>query len=312
MRCIVARRPRLVISDHAHLGVLPWAARSLTGCRVISFVYHAELPTLGPVRRHALSRSDLIIAISEFAAKEAHRVLGAECPLAICPLGLPPDYVEWTDGAHLTPPFLSERRVILIVGRMADSTRDKGHEALIRAMSGVAQRTPSALLVIVGRGGDELRLRQLTRQLGLDQHVHFAGFVPDAELPAYYEAAEIFAMPSFAEGFGLVYLEAMYHGKPCIAGSRDASAEVIADGKTGLLVEPGNVAQIEIALLRLLENPEFARTLGIAGRARLDKNFTYEQFGNRLGKLLSRFLPEGHNLAQSSHHVSQPERITVS
>jgi phosphatidylinositol alpha-1,6-mannosyltransferase len=179
-------------------------------------------------------------------------------------------------------------------------------------MPGVAKKVPSALLVIVGRGGDELRLRQLTRQLGLEEYVHFAGFVPDAELPAYYQAAEIFAMPSFAEGFGLVYLEAMHHGKPCIAGNQDASGEVIADGKTGLLVEPGNVGQVEAALLRLLENPQLAKKLGAAGRVRLEKHFTYEEFGKRLGKLLSRFLPAGVTNSETSHRETEPETLTVS
>jgi phosphatidylinositol alpha-1,6-mannosyltransferase len=170
---------------------------------------------------------------------------------------------------------------------MADETRDKGHEALIRAMPALAKRLPDCLLVIVGRGFDEPRLRALSSELGVTAHVHFAGYVPDKELPAYYQAAEIFAMPSASEGFGLVYLEAMYHGKPCIAGNRDGAREVVSDGKTGLLVEPGNAQQLQEALMRLLLDRETAQALGAAGRARLDQYFTYEQFAARLTKLLS-------------------------
>jgi phosphatidylinositol alpha-1,6-mannosyltransferase len=116
--------------------------------------------------------------------------------------------------------------------------------------------------------------------------VHFAGCVPDHELPAYYDAAEIFAMPSYAEGFGLVYLEAMYHRIPCIAGNRDGASEVVLDGETGLLVEPGNVAKLQQALLRLLLERKLARTLGANGRDRLDRYFTYEVFCARLRKAL--------------------------
>jgi phosphatidyl-myo-inositol dimannoside synthase len=126
--------------------------------------------------------------------------------------------------------------------------------------------------------------------LGVAAQVHFAGFVPDEELPSYYEAAEVFAMPSFSEGFGLVYLEAMYHGKPCIAGNRDGAHEVVSDGQTGILVEPGNVQQIQDALLRLLLDRETAQQMGTAGRQRLQRCFTYEQFATRLTKLLSSFM----------------------
>jgi phosphatidyl-myo-inositol dimannoside synthase len=145
--------------------------------------------------------------------------------------------------------------------------------------------------VIVGRGGDEPRLRELATKLKVEPLVHFAGGVSDQELPAYYESAEVFAMPSFAEGFGLVYLEAMYHGKPCIAGNRDAAGEVVLDGETGLLVEPGNVSQIQEALSRLLLDPEWAEELGANGRRRLEEHFTYEEFATRLWKELEPFAP---------------------
>jgi phosphatidylinositol alpha-1,6-mannosyltransferase len=144
---------------------------------------------------------------------------------------------------------------------------------------------------MVGRGADEPRLRRLAEGLGVGSHVYFAGYVPDQELPAYYEACEVFAMPSFGEGFGLVYLEAMFHAKPCLAGSRDAAPEVVRSGETGLLVEPGNVAQVQEALLRLLEDRGLATRLGRAGRERLEKQFTYEHFAQRLHKALARFEP---------------------
>jgi phosphatidylinositol alpha-1,6-mannosyltransferase len=174
---------------------------------------------------------------------------------------------------------------------MAGGERDKGHEALIRAMPEVARRVPDALLVIVGRGADEARFRRLTQELGIGSHVYFTGYVPDQKLPAFYEACEVFAMPSFGEGFGLVYLEAMFHAKPCLAGRRDAAPEVVRNGETGLLVEPGNVIQVQEALLRLLENRSLAARLGQAGRERLEKQFTYEHFAQRLHKALARFEP---------------------
>lgn len=288
---LATRRSALVLSDHAHLNFLPWLSRPLGGFRWASFVYLIELATLGALRRRALRGADRVLAISEFAAGEVRRVIGPGLPLEVCHLGLTPDYPLWAAARPPAPPELAGRRPILIVGRMATGGRDKGHEALLRALPEVRRRVPEALLVIAGRGGDEPRLRQLAADLGLAGHVHFAGLVPDPLLPAYYEAAEVFAMPSRAEGFGLVYLEAMYHGKPCVAGNRDAAREVVHDGVTGLLVEPGDVGQLREALLRLLQDPAEAARLGRAGRARLDEQFTYEHFAARFRQALLKVEP---------------------
>jgi glycosyltransferase involved in cell wall biosynthesis len=291
LRALVEQKPALVISDHAHLNILPSLAQLVATFPWISFVYHAELLNLGLLRRRALRQTDLVLAISHFSAREARRVLGPDHPLEVCHLGLFPDYPVWAKMPQPIPAALVNRRVILIVGRMAGGERDKGHEALIRAMPEVARRFPNALLVIVGRGADEPRLCRLTEELGVGSHVHFTGFLPDRELPAYYEACDVFAMPSFGEGFGLVYLEAMFHAKPCLAGNRDAAPEVVRQGETGLLVEPGHVAQVQQALVRLLEDRAFAARLGQAGRARLEAGFRYEHFAQRLHQALARFEP---------------------
>lgn len=287
LRYLLYSRPDLVVSDHAHLAVLPWLARLVRRFAFVSFVYHAELQTLGPLRRRALRRSDLIIAISEFAAQETQRVLGEGVQPVVCPLGLQPEYEEWARDASGIPEAMRNRRCVLIVGRMAGPERDKGHESLIRAFTTVARCFPDALLVIVGRGADKTRLTHLVNQLGLDSNIHFAGYVPDRQLPAYYEAAQVFAMPSYAEGFGLVYLEAMFHGRPCIAGNQDAAREVVLDQETGLLVQPGNVQDLEGALIRLLSDPETAARFGAAGRRRWEQHFTFARFAERLSKLLS-------------------------
>jgi phosphatidylinositol alpha-1,6-mannosyltransferase len=282
MKYLLTRQPGLVISDHAHLNVLPWLAKKWYDFRLLTFVYHAELATLRPLRRQAVCSSDLILAISEFTAREARRTLGGVNGMAVCHLGLHPDYPGWAERDPTRPASLTGRRPILTVGRMVGPARDKGHETLIRAMPELAERVPNVLLVLVGQGEDRPRLERLSRDLKVSSQVHFAGAVPDTELPAYYEAAEVFAMPSRAEGFGLVYLEAMYHGKPCIAGNADAAGEVVLEGETGLLVESGNAAQTRDAVLRLLLDPALARSLGRAGCARYQEHFTYAHFANRL------------------------------
>jgi glycosyltransferase involved in cell wall biosynthesis len=83
--------------------------------------------------------------------------------------------------------------------------------------------------------------------------VTFPGFVPDDELPDYYRLADVFAMPSVAEGFGIVFLEAMACGTPVLAGNLDGSVDAVADGELGLLINPESVPEIAQGLCTLLE-----------------------------------------------------------
>ena len=92
----------------------------------------------------------------------------------------------------------------------------------------------------------------------------------------------MFAMPSRGEGFGLVYLEAMTYGLPCIGATQDAAGEIIDDGVTGFLVDQADTADIADRIVMLLENEDLRRTMGDEGRRRLEREFSYEQFSRRL------------------------------
>jgi glycosyltransferase involved in cell wall biosynthesis len=107
-----------------------------------------------------------------------------------------------------------------------------------------------------------------------------------AELAACYSAAEIFALPSSGEGFGLVYLEAMAHGKPVIGGAHGGAPEVIADGVTGYLVPHGDAVQLATSLETLLADPAGAQKMGARGRQRVEKEFKFSVFAKSLKKIL--------------------------
>ena len=87
---------------------------------------------------------------------------------------------------------------------------------------------------------------------GVWNAVVFAGFVPDEELSEHYNLCDLFAMPSKAEGFGIVYLEALACGKPVLAGNKDGSRDALNDGELGLLVDPDNTAEIASETIRVL------------------------------------------------------------
>jgi phosphatidylinositol alpha-1,6-mannosyltransferase len=97
----------------------------------------------------------------------------------------------------------------------------------------------------------------------------------------------VFVMPSRAEGFGFVFLEAMAHGLPVVAGNVDATSEVVVDGETGYLVDPTSVRALVTAISRLLGDRDLRLLMGSAGRARVRENFGYDRFRMRLSELLA-------------------------
>jgi glycosyltransferase involved in cell wall biosynthesis len=111
-------------------------------------------------------------------------------------------------------------------------------------------------------------------RLELAEHVHFAGFVPEADLPALYNGADLFAFPSLYEGFGLPVLEAMACGTPVVTANTSSLPEVA--GAAALLVDPSDVEEIAGALRRVLEDPALARDLRERGLARAAQ-FSWER-----------------------------------
>jgi glycosyltransferase involved in cell wall biosynthesis len=128
-------------------------------------------------------------------------------------------------------------------------------------------KTP-ARLRIVGDGPERGRLARLCRRRGLDSRVTFRGHVPFAELAAEYRSAGIFCLPSRQEGFGIVLLEAMAAGLAVVAARAGAVPEIVMDGKTGVLVPPGDPETLAEALDGLLRDAALRKRLGEAGERR--------------------------------------------
>jgi phosphatidylinositol alpha-1,6-mannosyltransferase len=225
-----------------------------------------------------LRDADVRLSNSEYTARRvmaAHGGIGEVIP---CPLALPPRH----SGTDPALPFDPGPHAVLIVGRMSQSERYKGHDQLIEAWPFVTRLVPDATLVIAGGGDDLNRLREKASSAGVGDRVVFTGFVASSTLTALYRRAALFALPSRGEGFGLVYLEAMRAGLPCIGSTLDAAGEVIRDGETGVLVDQGNVPELADKVARLLRDEALRRRMGAAGREREAGVFSFARFHRRL------------------------------
>jgi len=168
---------------------------------------------------------------------------------------------------------------------MAADERYKGHDALLEIWSEVTAAVPGATLRIVGDGDDRPRLEARAASLGLGGQVVFLGRLGEDALHREYDRCTAFVMPSRDEGFGFVFVEAMRAARACV-GSRGAAAEIIADGDTGLLVEPGDRAQLLQGVVRVLRDRPATEAMGERGRARFVQQFTAARFRDRFTALL--------------------------
>jgi glycosyltransferase involved in cell wall biosynthesis len=168
-------------------------------------------------------------------------------------LGIKADEKVVVTVARLDPSEIHDTRRARDFPSLEEGSGHKGCDRLIEALPAVLRRCGPVKYVVVGKGDDRPRLHDLARRHGVADYVTFSGFVPDDELPDYYRLADVFAMPSVAEGFGIVFLEAMACGTPVLAGNLDGSVDAVADGDLGLLVNPESVEDITHGLCALLE-----------------------------------------------------------
>ncbi len=161
--------------------------------------------------------------------------------------------------------------VILTVGRLV---RRKGFDRVIGQLPALKAAGLEVYYLVAGRGPMEATLRQMATELGVSEQVIFAGYVPDSQLAEFYAASDLFAMLTFfdagsqsIEGFGIVYLEAGYFGKPVLAARVGGVEDAVHDGETGILVDPGSDAEVYTALEQLCRDAGLRDRLGQQGQA---------------------------------------------
>ncbi|HET9440823.1 MAG TPA: glycosyltransferase family 4 protein [Longimicrobiales bacterium] len=184
-----------------------------------------------------------------------------------------------------TQPAPSGAPSAIMISRLDAQEQYKGHREVIDAWPDVLQRMPDAQLLIVGEGDLRPALEAQASGLNLLHSVRFLGRVSEGEKESLLHTARCLAMPSRAEGFGLVYLESMRVGRPCIVGA-DAGPEVVNPPQGGLAVDPDDRQQIAHALITLLTHDELWQQRSQAARQRYERGYTAAHFQARfLGTL---------------------------
>lgn len=172
---------------------------------------------------------------------------------------------------------LHHKKILLSVGRLVPR---KGFDKVIEALPEVLKQIPNLVYIIIGNGPDRNRLEKLAEDLKVIGNLIIAEDIPNSNLPAFYDLANIFIMPARQigediEGFGIVYLEANLFGKPVIAGKSGGVEDAVINNQTGILVNPESVQEISQAILKLFANPDLANKLGVQGKERVLSEFQW-------------------------------------
>jgi hypothetical protein len=193
---------------------------------------------------------------------------------------------------------------LLTVSRLAAPERYKGIDDSIAAVGRLLERQVAVTLDIVGDGEDLPRLRQIARQAGAAHAVTFHGRLETERVKRLYEGCDIFVLPSGAEGFGIVYLEALAYGKPVIAADAGGSPFVVKPGVSGFLVKYGDVEALVACIQECIAKPGETRAIGLRGREWAQEHFSFATLVERTRLLL------GESVATSS--VVRPDLASPS
>lgn len=306
----VARRAACLLAEHrltgvwfgaaAPLGLLAPYLRRHGAERIVASTHGHEVGwSMLPAARQALraigDSTDVVTFISKYVRHRFAAAFGPDAALEFLPPGV--------DTAIFRPDSAARQRIrerhrlgaaptIVCVSRLV---RRKGQDQLIAAMPAIRVAVPNAVLLVVGDGPDANRLRSLADRHRVRQAVVFAGAVPLSELPAYFVAGDVFAMPCRTrggglldvEGLGIVYLEASASGLPVIAGDSGGAPEAVLDGRTGMVVGGRDLQALTLACAELLGDPDRRARYGAAGREWVGRTWTWDRSAQRLAGLLS-------------------------
>jgi len=237
------------------------------------------------LKSFVLSRIQGLTVVSRAMAEEVSRLGNRALMTEVIPMGvdLKTSFVPPPDAAFRTAGQL------LFVGRLVEK---KGLIYLLRAMPAILQAHPETRLLIAGSGPEESKLRKEAERLKLHPRVSFLGSMGNLELPALYQASEIVVFPSIVaadgdqEGFGLVQVEALGCECAVVATDLPAIRDIIADGKTGLIVPQRNEAALAEKIILLLNSPDIRAELGRKGRDFVRERYDWDIISERYREMI--------------------------
>lgn len=279
-----------VILSHINLLMVAWMIKKIAPrTRIILMAHGIEIwNNANSVKSNMLRCVNNFWAVSEYTRQRIIASHGV-APEKISVLNncldpnLPlPKNILIPHGLHQRYGINEGDKIVFTLTRLSSKERYKGYDKVIAALKAM-QRTDIKYIIAGKADAQETALiQEEIRQAGLQNQVILAGFLPDEELAAHFMMSDLYIMPSSKEGFGIVFIEAMYYGLPVIGGNADGTMDALLHGKLGTVVTPGNVNEIKDAMESLLSN----REKYVPDHDSLMNHFGYESYKSKLEVLL--------------------------
>ena len=255
-----------VIIGHINLLPVAWILKKRKPSIKVSLLAHGieVWKTLSLFNRGVLKKVDTIISVSEYTKQKLIELNGicAE-KIVVKPNSLDPFFTK--NQQFKKPTYLLRKyglsgneKIVLSVSRISFHDRYKGYDRVLQSIAELKSVIPNILYLICGKATIEEKtfLERLIESLGIKDNVKMVGFLQQDELQDHYLLADVFALPSKEEGFGIVFIEAAACGVPVIAGNEDASIEALLNGELGSLVDPDDINAISVAIEKAIISPQ--------------------------------------------------------
>ncbi len=278
---------KFVLSVHTHIGIDESSEKRGILYKQLSYINNVLF------LKYALKNASKILVPSPSFLLYSKYTKKFEYKSSVVPNGVDTSkFNPMIDGQIIRKKLSINKKILLFVGSLNSSHKGKGLTKLMDALKILLADHIDVRLVVVGDGDMKSTYMDYAKSIGISDKVAFTGRASDNELPYYYAAADIFALPSvWYESFGIVLIEAMACGKPVIGSSIGGIPYVIGDA--GILVPPNDVNKLASELNSLLSNEDLARSIGSKCRDRVLENFVWDKSVDKITNIYNEVIKAG-------------------
>ena len=287
------READVIIISHINLLMAGWLIKKANpSAKIILIAHGIEIwGKLNISKKNMLPVCDRIISVSNFTAEKIATFHNIEAfKISVINNCIDP-FLPMAESHFSTQTLRDKYRidegdtVLMTLTRLTARDRYKGYDCVLEALKVLIKNNRKIKYLLAGgySKSEKIFIDGLIKEHGLANNVILTGYIPESELTPHFLMADIYLMPSTKEGFGIVFIEAMYYGLPVIAGNQDGSTDALLNGELGLLIEPNNAGAIAIAVEKMMVNKESYKP----DHALLMNHFGFDAYKRKLENVLN-------------------------
>ena len=289
-------KTKVVILSHINLLAVGYFIKLLSPkTKLVLFAHGIEVwKPLSSLKKKMLLKCDQVWAVSNFTKDKITELGYVKSNNSIVLNNCLDPYLQKENNSTMSGELLlrygltKENFILLTLTRLNSDEKYKGYDKVLQSLQTLIKEYPYLRYLIIGKYDDKekVRMDEMINSMNLNHAVIFTGYIPEEELSAHYNLADLYIMPSLGEGFGIVFIEAMYNHVPVIAGNKDGSVDALLNGKLGILVDPGNREEITSAIKKVINN----RSAFKPDQTLLMHNFSYEVYKEKIKAALKNLM----------------------